>query len=68
MMLMQQLRLWSSLWELFSIPTHHSEAKVNSIQGVPGDLMVKNLPANVGDAGWIPGSGRSLGGGNDNPL
>ena len=29
---------------------------------------VKNLPANVGDAGLIPGSGRSPGEGNDNPL
>ena len=26
--------------------------------------MVKNLPANPGDAGWIPGWGRSPGGGN----
>ena len=33
--------------------------------------MVKNLPANVGDAGdegSNPGPGRSSGGGNDNPL
>ena len=33
--------------------------------------MVKNLPANIGDirdAGSIHGSGRSPGGGNDNPL
>ena len=33
--------------------------------------MVKNLPANVGDArdvGSIPGSGRSPGGGYGNPL
>ena len=33
--------------------------------------MVKNLPANARDtrdAGWIPGSGRSLGEGNGNPL
>ena len=28
--------------------------------------MVKNLPANAGDAGSIPGLGRSPGGGNDN--
>ena len=27
--------------------------------GFPGDLAVKNLPANAGDAGLIPGSGRS---------
>ena len=34
-------------------------------------LVVKNLPANVGDVtdvGSIPGSGRSPGGGHDNPL
>ena len=28
----------------------------------------KNLPANVGDPGLIPGSGRSPGEGNGNPL
>ena len=34
-------------------------------------LLVKNLPANAGDArdtGSIPGMGRLPGGGNDNPL
>ena len=30
--------------------------------------MVNNLPANLGDAGWIPGWGRSPGGGNGNPF
>ena len=30
--------------------------------------MVKNVPANAGDAGSIPGSGRSPGKGNANPL
>ena len=30
--------------------------------------MEKNLPANAGDRGLIPGSGRSPGGGNGNPL
>ena len=30
--------------------------------------MVKNLPANVGDAGSIPGLGRSPGEGNGNSL
>ena len=30
--------------------------------------MVKNLPANAGDLGLIPGTGRSPGEGNDNPL
>ena len=30
--------------------------------------MVKNPPGNPGDLGWIPGSGRSSGEGNGNPL
>ena len=30
--------------------------------------MVKNSPANVGDANLIPGSGRFPGAGNGNPL
>ena len=30
--------------------------------------MVKNRPANAGDAGSVPGSGRSPGGGDGNPL
>ena len=28
--------------------------------GFPGDTVVNNLPANAGDMGLIPGSGRSL--------
>ena len=36
--------------------------------GFPGGPVVKNLPANAGNAGLILGSGRSLGEGNDNPL
>ena len=34
----------------------------------PCDPVLKNLPANAGDAGSIPGSGRSPGVGNGNPL
>ena len=30
--------------------------------------MVKNPPANAGDMGWIPGTGRSPGEGNGNPI
>ena len=40
-------------------------------QGFPVALVVKNLPADAGDlrdAGLIPGSGRSPGGGHGNPL
>ena len=39
--------------------------------GFPGSSVVKNLPADAGDAsdvGLIPGSGRSPGGANGNPL
>ena len=39
--------------------------------GFPGGSVVKNLPANAGDTGdlgSIPGSGRSPGKGNGNPL
>ena len=39
--------------------------------GFPGGSVIKNQLANAGDpgdAGSIPGSGRSPGGGNDNPL
>ena len=40
-------------------------------RGFSGGSVVKNLPTNVGDtgdAGSIPMSGRSPGGGNGNPL
>ena len=38
------------------------------LYGFPGGSMVKNPPANAGDAGSIPGSGRAPGEGNGNPL
>ena len=34
----------------------------------PGGSAVKNLPANAGDVGLIPGLGRSSGEENGNPL
>ena len=37
-------------------------------QGFPGGSAVKNPSANAGDVGLIPGSGRSPGEGNGNPL
>ena len=39
-----------------------------SISCFPGDIVVKNLPLNAGEAGPIPGFGRSPGVGNGNPL
>ena len=35
---------------------------------LPDGSVVKNPPGNAGDAGLIPGWGRSPGGGNGNPL
>ena len=43
----------------------------NMDAGFPGGSLVKNPPANAGDAGGlglIPGLGRSPGGGSGNPL
>ena len=37
-------------------------------KGFPGGSVVKNPPASAGHAGSIPGSGRSPGEGNGNPL
>ena len=37
-------------------------------EAFPGGSVVKNLPVNAGDTGSIPGSGRSPGEGNGNPL
>ena len=39
-----------------------------SVFGFPVGSVVKNPPANAGDVGLLPGSGRSPGEGNGNPL
>ena len=39
-----------------------------SIPGLPRSTSGKELPSDARDAGLIPGSGRSPGGGNGNPL
>ena len=39
-----------------------------SLMGFSGGSAVRNLPADVRDAGLIPGLGRSPGEGNGNPL
>ena len=41
---------------------------LRSAFGFPGGSVVKYLPANTGDIGSVPGSGRSPGEGNGNPL
>ena len=38
------------------------------LKGFLGGSAVKNLPANTGVIGSIPGSGRAPGGGNSNPF
>ena len=57
----------------FSAPTHilQREKKGNGVDDHPAVPVVKNPPANPGDtrnSGLIPGSGRSPGEGNGNPL
>ena len=58
--------VWNGTW-------HGSEVccifgSVSSFQASLGGSVVKNSPTNAGDAGLIPGWGRSPGGGNGNPL
>ena len=58
-----------------SLPLSHWEAQesyenlvINLNSSFPGGSALKYLPVNVGDTGLIPGSGRSPGEGNGNPL
>ena len=70
------LLLEKSLWEFPSVAhcvAEHIPILITTVpppifRDFPGGSRVKNLPANAGDAGLIPGSGRSSGGGNSNPL
>ena len=41
---------------------------IKCFKGFPGDTVVMNPPASAGDAGLIPGLGRSPGEGNEDPL
>ena len=41
---------------------------LSAFMGFPGGSVVKNLHANAGHTSLNPGSGRSLGVGNGNPL
>ena len=56
-------QLWTRLW-MWAGPC--SRATRDCIKS--SRLVVKNLPANVRDAGSTPGSGRSPGGGHGHPL
>ena len=51
--------------------TSYGETQIQYQSDFPGGAVVKNPPANAGgarDASSIPGSGRSPGGANGNPL
>ena len=75
-----RLAMGASIYDTKQQATSKNIGKLNFIKikdfmyqmtGFPGSSVVKNPPANVGDAGdvgLIPGSGRSPGGGNGNPL
>ena len=39
-----------------------SPKRGDSFKGFPGISVVKNLPVNAGDTGWIPGLGGCPGG------
>ena len=57
------MKLWVGSWKerfLWSVTSTNWD--------VLGGSVVKNPPANAGDASLIPGSGRHPGGGNGNPL
>ena len=58
-----QLTIFSIYENLFDLLGCNSTAV-----GFPGGSMVKNPPANAGDVGSIPGSRRSPGERNGNPL
>ena len=51
-----------SMISLFSLSMYKTH------QGFPGVSAIKNSPANAGDVGSIPGSGRTPGKGKGNPL
>ena len=54
-------------WILLKWP-YYPKQSTDLTQSLPGDSKVKNPPANAGDTGSIPGSGRCPRGGNGNLL
>ena len=64
-------RFFATSWTVPRDPLSLYVSLSMTILGIPGDAVVKNPPANVGDArdaGSIPGWGRSSGAGNGKPL
>ena len=65
--------IWGGFIDYDTAQTRHMIQLLKSevylfVQGFPGGSVVKNPPANAGDECSIPGSGRSLGEENGNPL
>ena len=62
--------MWGSLENFASVRKVESSMQLKKPRslGFPGGSVVKNLPANAGDVGSIPGLGRSPGEGNGNPI
>ena len=48
--------------------SNHIDFRIKITRGFPGSQEAKNPPANAGDMGSIPGSGRHPGERNGNPL
>ena len=64
-----KLRGWGRDWIpslIISLELNQQIALIHNFAGFPGGSVVKNLPANAEDTGYIPGSGRSHGEGNGN--
>ena len=62
---------WAAVYEVAQSRTRLkrlSSSSIHNTWGFSGGSVVKNLPANARDVDLIPGSGRSPGEGNDNPL
>ena len=51
----------------WGIQLYFIQSKIQ-LRGFPGGSVIKNPPVSAGDKSSIPGSERSPGGGNDNPL
>ena len=66
------LCVWAEfLWDTCILRRVHFSIRFSTLLGFPSGSVVKNLPAKAGDTRdvrSIPGSGRSYGGGNGNPL
>ena len=69
---MTLVRFQLELFPVLSSTKHQLSLQPGTIrEGFPGGTVMKNPPANAGDArdvSSIPGSGRSPGGGDGNPL